>query len=426
MGEYLGVNTQAQHTETHKRIVMFQQGHFNELRNRKSSLKDQLAGQELLLQSLEDQPDDGNLDLRYTILTEAREEILKKLQLARLEGDEFLIYHGGREEILEIAEDGQIVLCHVKRTEKPDQLPTDMSSYPFFSVRVVDPDRRSTLSQSQNNSLRCALVYASKEDVYLLEDVQSVRVDEKYLSKERRIHIQWKNGRKSLSVSSPDPDELAEVLGTKLRHFNKNKITQVQCLKELWEQLRTPYDSENAEHEQMLSQFWSTIFPDVPLESRITGQWSKVGFQGKDPATDFRGGGILSLQCLCFFAKNYTTEVRRILNEGREYPFAVAGINISHELMTVFLHLNSDLMQLPPSHEGWNSPLLTFLCHANQLDTFFRVFCFLFLLLDAEWMAKGASYMQFPHILKNAKQQFRTILLRRPISLEQFENWVEQ
>ena len=130
----------------------------------------------------------------------------------------------------------------------------------------------------------------------------------------------------------------------------------------------------------------------------------------QDPATDFRGGGILSLQCLCFFAKNYTTEVRRILNEGREYPFAVAGINISHELMTVFLHLNSgrchgineftrrklkgndgsDLMQLPPSHEGWNSPLLTFLCHANQLDTFFRVFCFLFLLLDAEWMAKGA------------------------------------
>lgn len=32
---------------------------------------------------------------------------------------------------------------------------------------------------------------------------------------------------------------------------------------------------------------------DTPLEERITKQWGDLGFQGKDPQTDFRGMGML-------------------------------------------------------------------------------------------------------------------------------------
>jgi hypothetical protein len=38
--------------------------------------------------------------------------------------------------------------------------------------------------------------------------------------------------------------------------------------------------------------------PDVKLESRLSKQWTDVGFQGDDPKTDFRGMGMLGLNQL--------------------------------------------------------------------------------------------------------------------------------
>jgi len=44
-----------------------------------------------------------------------------------------------------------------------------------------------------------------------------------------------------------------------------------------------------------LVQLWSSLQPDVMLTERISAQWTDIGFQGNDPATDFRGMGILGL-----------------------------------------------------------------------------------------------------------------------------------
>jgi hypothetical protein len=33
--------------------------------------------------------------------------------------------------------------------------------------------------------------------------------------------------------------------------------------------------------------------PDTALENRITSQWGEIGFQGKNPETDFRGMGMI-------------------------------------------------------------------------------------------------------------------------------------
>lgn len=37
---------------------------------------------------------------------------------------------------------------------------------------------------------------------------------------------------------------------------------------------------------------------DKVLTGRITRQWEEIGFQGADPASDFRGAGILGLNQL--------------------------------------------------------------------------------------------------------------------------------
>jgi len=50
---------------------------------------------------------------------------------------------------------------------------------------------------------------------------------------------------------------------------------------------------------------WRVSFPEVELLDLISEQWKKMGWQGKDPSTDFRGGGFISLENLLFFAKTF-------------------------------------------------------------------------------------------------------------------------
>ena len=59
------------------------------------------------------------------------------------------------------------------------------------------------------------------------------------------------------------------------------------------------------------------IFPELtPTLDLTSEEWKKVGFQviqqkkeicfqNKNPRSDFRGGGIMSLQCIHYFVKFY-------------------------------------------------------------------------------------------------------------------------
>lgn len=40
--------------------------------------------------------------------------------------------------------------------------------------------------------------------------------------------------------------------------------------------------------------------PGQQLTDRISKQWQEIGFQGNNPATDFRGMGMLGLRCLLY------------------------------------------------------------------------------------------------------------------------------
>ena len=54
----------------------------------------------------------------------------------------------------------------------------------------------------------------------------------------------------------------------------------------------TPYSSANAEHENLLARLWACGFPGVPMRERVSQDWLHLGFQGSDPATDFRGQAL--------------------------------------------------------------------------------------------------------------------------------------
>src|SRR4051794_17790327 len=65
------------------------------------------------------------------------------------------------------------------------------------------------------------------------------------------------------------------------------------------------YDSKNDEHEGQLLQLWKMSYPTTDLEARVSAQWKKLGFQGTDPMTDFRGAGIFGLNNLLYLAETY-------------------------------------------------------------------------------------------------------------------------
>ncbi|KAI5066055.1 hypothetical protein GOP47_0018679 [Adiantum capillus-veneris] len=89
----------------------------------------------------------------------------------------------------------------------------------------------------------------------------------------------------------------------------------------------------------------SYIEQGVPLSVYL--EWKIMGWQGSDPSTDFRGGGFISLENLLFFARKFPRTFQQLLSKegGRrstwEYPFAVAGVNITFMLIQM-LDLRAD------------------------------------------------------------------------------------
>ncbi|KAH6772233.1 ELMO/CED-12 family protein [Perilla frutescens var. hirtella] len=182
-------------------------------------------------------------------------------------------------------------------------------------------------------------------------------------------------------------------------------------LKYLKQRLSVPFDGNSSEHQDGLRQLWRLAYPDRQLPALKSEVWKDMGWQGSDPSTDFRGGGFISLENLIFFAKTYPEAFQNLLYKKDgvrsewEYPFAVAGINISFMLVQML-----DLQSGNPSNLA-GQRFLQMLSHDDM--AFDNLFCVAFKLLDAQWLAKRASYMEFNDVLKSTRSQ-----LERELALE--------
>lgn len=186
---------------------------------------------------------------------------------------------------------------------------------------------------------------------------------------------------------------------------------QEERLGSLRQRLAIQFDGSCLDHQDALRHLWRVAYPNreiPPLKSEL---WKEMGWQGCDPSTDFRGGGFISLENLIFFAKNYPNSFQALLHkkDGRraewEYPFAVAGVNLSFMLIQM-LDLQSGM---PSSKAG-----IRFLELLGEDEKAFdNLYCVAFRMLDAQWLAKRASYMEFNEVLKSSRNQ-----LERELSLE--------
>lgn len=129
-----------------------------------------------------------------------------------------------------------------------------------------------------------------------------------------------------------------------------------------------PYDKENQEHEKLLLDFFTNIKELIPKEDEegyiemndeneistniskdnelnkdkllIKKLSKKIGFQGNDPSTDFRAGGLYSLEFMNFFINNYKNKTKEYLKE-QYFPFALICISLCYKIYLI-LHLTSD------------------------------------------------------------------------------------
>ncbi|XP_074592596.1 uncharacterized protein LOC141848463 isoform X1 [Curcuma longa] len=185
--------------------------------------------------------------------------------------------------------------------------------------------------------------------------------------------------------------------------------SQEECLHRLQNRIDITYDGSKQEHQEALRALWYAAYPEVELRDIISEQWKEMGWQGKDPSTDFRGGGFISLENLFFFARNYPKSFNDLLRkqEGNraiwEYPFAVAGVNITFMLIQML-----DLQVVKPRSLAG----VVFLKLLSENDRAFDIlYCIAFKLMDQQWLAMRASYMDFNMVMKSTRRQLEHELL---------------
>ncbi|KAK6930835.1 ELMO domain [Dillenia turbinata] len=173
--------------------------------------------------------------------------------------------------------------------------------------------------------------------------------------------------------------------------------------------MKANFDASRPDHQEALKALWSAAYPGEELHGLITDQWKEMGWQGRDPSTDFRGAGFISLENLLFFAKTFPTSFQRLLKKqgGKraawEYPFAVAGVNITFMIMQMLdldtskrrTFIRSVFLQILSENE-WAFDLL---------------YCVAFVVMDKQWLERNATYMEFNDILKSTRTQLERELL---------------
>ena len=156
-------------------------------------------------------------------------------------------------------------------------------------------------------------------------------------------------------------------------------------------ELKKPYSCDNATHETALLALWNSLVPGEKLEERRCKQWGKLGFQGTDPATDFRGMGYLALLQLNYLAASRTELARSLLLKSLHplygYPFALVGIHTSRFLSKLLStrYLRYQLFTLSEREDS-----------AFSMERYNELFVYVFVEFDKFWReSEPADIMQF-------------------------------
>lgn len=201
--------------------------------------------------------------------------------------------------------------------------------------------------------------------------------------------------RSSLSNASQHNNDKAWLhVPHPMLHLTVTRLSHISCLVSCLEKHRAvAYDRDNPQHTHMLRQLWSHAFPSLPF-SPCNDHWSDLGFQGVDPGTDFRGGGVLSLANLLSFVTHHPHTTQQFMRKHREqgigyFGLAITGINITVTLLALVQSRQLD------------SFFFTYGVNMTAFDALYTtVFIDLADLWDREAEMRAVNQMDFPLLFK--------------------------
>eukprot|EP00871_Galdieria_phlegrea_P001092 jgi/Galph1/1984/GphlegSOOS_G657.1 len=169
----------------------------------------------------------------------------------------------------------------------------------------------------------------------------------------------------------------------------------------------TKVDSTKHEYKQALEQLWTLLVDDNNADSSVTN-WTELGFQGKDPSTDFRGAGWLSLLQLTYFVKTRLSLCRKLVYNSKtyqpSYPFACTGINCTE----VICKLLEEGILLPNIIENVSSEQI----EQQLLEHFHFQYISFFVLFHETWRkGKPQNLLDFGTFMNRATTIARDKLL---------------
>ena len=210
--------------------------------------------------------------------------------------------------------------------------------------------------------------------------------------------------------------------------------------------LDVAYDEMQTEHVEMLETLWRSCFEEdgvtfpssasassssprrQPRLGSASEKWKEMGWQGTHPSTDLRGCGVFALENLVYFAQTRKDSFKVLVEKKNgtrsdwEYPFAAAGVNVTHELTklldvdgiirngTVGETLRVDkcvvgFFELIRRHSGSIASGSRFDENGvGIVSVFHELYCDAFEILDQEWLLAKATYMEFAKVLERTIQ----------------------
>eukprot|EP01062_Namystynia_karyoxenos_P067653 TRINITY_DN61676_c0_g1_i1.p1 TRINITY_DN61676_c0_g1~~TRINITY_DN61676_c0_g1_i1.p1 ORF type:complete len:266 (+),score=98.83 TRINITY_DN61676_c0_g1_i1:78-800(+) len=201
----------------------------------------------------------------------------------------------------------------------------------------------------------------------------------------------------------------------------------------------TPVDEADPEHLELLRTLWHAMRtvdpppPEAELEEFTVDsyEWKRFGFQAPRPVTDFRGGGLLSLQLMVHCAQRRPQTMGHISRSQRElrresgytkgFPVAAAMINTTRAALQACGVMREGGLRVDPG--GVRAPYWQEVCADGGLEGLFAAIL--------ERTAKdvldgGLQYAEFNMILQRVRDQAAAALrkqrtvaeVRRQLGLE--------
>lgn len=224
-----------------------------------------------------------------------------------------------------------------------------------------------------------------------------------------------------------------DALGTELAH--QLYVLQTLMLGLLEPKMRQRADSQEQESQEKIKELRKIAFENdnsfnIEVTTRrqlgsFSKDFKKLGFKCEiDPIKDFNEvpPGVLALDCMLYFARNYPEEYTKIVLENscradeHECPFGKTSVELVKQLSDI-LHIGE-----PPSEQGQTYHPL-FFTHDHPFE---ELFCICIVVLNKTWKEMRATTEDFVKVSSVVREQISRALAASPKGLDKFRQRINQ